>query len=95
MDFDAVSHLRAHAAVVLGALVDATGQTGTLTIEHGGVAIEHPACGRVVFLLGEHVLHIASRTGSAFTGPVDVLVAHMSLAMLLPSGRRHGQVRPA
>lgn len=92
MDFDAVSHLRAHAAVVLGALVDATGQTGTLTIEHGGVSIGHPACGRVVFLLGEHVLHIASRTGSAFTGPV---VSHMSLATLLPPGRRHGQVRPA
>lgn len=86
--YDGISHLRAHAAVVLGALVDATGRKGTLVVEHGGVVIEHPACGRVTFLIDEHVLHIASRTGSAFTGPVGVLVGHMSLSTLLPSRSR-------
>lgn len=85
---DHLATLRAHAAVVLGALVDATGAEGTLTIEPGGVALAHPACGRIVFLLDEHSLHIASKSGAVFTGPHDVLIAHMRLATLLSRQRR-------
>ena len=85
---DQLATLRAHASAVLGALVDATGAEGTLTIEPGGVTLTHPACGRVVFLLGENILHIASKSGTLFTGPHDVLIANISLATLLSRQRR-------
>lgn len=84
--------LRAHAAVVLGDAVDVTGKPGALTIEPGGAVIEHPACGRVVLLVGDDVLRIASRSSQVFVGPANTLVSQVSADTLLrPRGK---MVRP-
>lgn len=87
-----VAALRAHAAVVLGAVVDVTGTPGTLTIEPGGAVIEHPACGRVSLLVGDGVLRVASKTGQVFVGPASTLVSQIGVDTLLRSRRK--MVRP-
>lgn len=87
-----IAALRAHAAVVLGAVMDATGKQGTLTIEPDGAVIEHPACGRVSLLVGEGVLHVASKTGRVFIGPASTLVAQVGPDTLLRPRRK--LVRP-
>lgn len=84
--------LRAHAAVVLGAIVDATGKQGTLTIETDGAVIEHPACGRVAMLVGDDVLRVASKTGQVFVGPASTLMSQVSVDTLLWPKRK--LVRP-
>lgn len=84
--------LRAHSATVLGAIVDATGKQGTLTIEPDGAVIEHPACGRVSLLVGDSVLRVASKTGQVFVGPASTLVAQVGPDTLLHPHRK--LVRP-
>lgn len=84
--------LRAHAAVVLGAVVDATRKQGTLTIEPAGAVIEHPACGRVSLLVGDGVLRVASKTGQVFVGPASTLISEVGVDTLLRTKRR--LVRP-
>lgn len=84
--------LRAHAAVVLGAVVDVTGTPGTLTIEPGGAVIEHPSCGRVSLLVGDGVLRVASKTGQVFVGPASTLISDVGVDTLLRPKRK--LVRP-
>lgn len=84
--------LRAHAAVVLGAVVDATGRQGTLTIETAGAVIEHPSCGRVSLLVGDGVMRVASKTGQVFVGPASTLISEVGMDTLLRPRRK--LVRP-